>query len=93
MVAAWLVSKTAPSAGTPYEALWGDIALVALLLFFVLGKQLEFYIVKIFPGEETRKNTKRAHPPSTKASVMMTLLVAVYFYSMLVLIWPPSFLK
>lgn len=91
--AAWLVSRAAPSTGTPYEALWGDIALVALLLFFALGKQLEFYAIKIFPGEDSRRNTKRDHPPSTKASVMMVFLTAVYIYSMMVLVWPPSFLK
>lgn len=93
VMAAWIVSRVAPSNGTPYEALWGDIALIALLLFFALGKQLEFYAIKLFPGEETRKNTKRDVPPSTKASVMMAILTAVYFYSIMVLIWPPSFLK
>lgn len=91
--AAWLVSRAAPSAGAPYEALWGDIALVSLLLFFALGKQLEFFAIKFFPGEGGRQNTKRDHPPSTKASVMMVFLAAVYFYSLMVLIWPPSFLK
>ncbi|WP_350649094.1 hypothetical protein [Pseudomonas sp. HY13-MNA-CIBAN-0226] len=91
--AAWMVSRAAPSAGTPYEALWGDISLIALLLFFALGKQLEYFAIKFFPGEDSRKNTKRDHPPSTKAAVMMVFLAAVYIYSMMVLIWPPSFLK
>lgn len=91
--AAWVVSRFAPSSGTPYEALWGDIALIALLLFFALGKQLEFYAIKLFPGEETRRNTRRGMPPSTRASVMMAVLAAVYVYSIMVLIWPPSFLK
>lgn len=91
--AAWLISRVAPSAGNAYEALWGDIALVVLLLFFALGKQLEFYLIGFFPGEESRDNTKRDHPPSTRASVGMMFLALVYIYSYMVLIWPPSFLQ
>lgn len=93
VLGAWLVSRNSPSIATPYEALWGDVALVSLLLFFALGKQLEFYAVKIFPGEGTRSNTRRDFAPSTKASIGMVVLVVFYIYSMMVLIWPPSFLK
>lgn len=90
---AWLVSVNSPSVATPYQALWGDIALIALLLFFALGKKLEYYAVKIFPREGDRSNTKRPDAPTTKASVGMVVLVGVYVYSMMVLTWPPSFLK
>lgn len=93
VLGAWLVSKNSPSSATPYEALLGDVALVSLLLFFALGKQLEFYAVKIFPVEGSRNNTRRDVAPSTKASVGMVILVAIYIYSMMVLTWPPSFLK
>ena len=90
---AWLVSVNSPSVSTPYEALWGDVALVSLLLFFALGKKLEYYAVKVFPREANRSNTKRGDAPSTKASIGMVVLVGVYIYSMMVLTWPPSFLK
>lgn len=90
---AWLVSKNAPSVSTPYEALWGDIALISLLLFFALGKKLEYYAVKVFPREGNRSNTRRPDAPSTKASIGMVVLVGVYIYSMMVLTWPPSFLR
>lgn len=93
VIGAWLVSAIAPSTGSPYEALWCDIALIALLLFFALGKQLEFYLIKFFPTEASRNNTKRNTPPSTKTSVALVVLASIYFYSIMVLTWPPSFLR
>lgn len=91
--AAWIVSKAAPSNGTGYEALCGDIALISLLLFFALGKQLEFYVIKLFPDESSRNNTKRSNAPSIKALSMMLALVVIYLFSIMVLRWPLSFLK
>lgn len=93
ILAAWIASTAAPSNGTPYEALWGDIALISLLLFFALGKKLEFFAIKYFPLEQTRSNTKRITPPSTKTLIAITILVTIYTYSIMVLTWPPSFLK
>ncbi|NNB12057.1 hypothetical protein HBN81_16880 [Pseudomonas fragi] len=93
LLGAWLVSGVSASVATPYEAVLGDIALLCVLLFFVLAKQLEYHTTKIFPAEATRKNTRRDTPPSVRAYVGMVILIAVYTYIIMVLIWPPSFLK
>jgi hypothetical protein len=91
--ASWLVSRVAPSNGTAYEALLSDVALIFLLLFFVIGKQLEFYGAKFFPGEEGRKNTKRSNRPSKKNLLMMFSFVGIYIFSTMVLSWPLISLK
>lgn len=93
ILGAWLISGVSASEATPYESVLGDIALLSVLLFFVLGKQLEFYTTNWIPAEATRDNTKRKTPPSVKACIGMVVLVAVYIYIVMVLIWPPSFLK
>ncbi|TWR85122.1 hypothetical protein FJD38_22860 [Pseudomonas saxonica] len=93
LLGAWLVSGVSASVATPYEAVIGDVALLCVLLFFVLAKQLEYHTTKIFPKEATRKNTKRDTPPSVQAYVGMVILIAVYTYLIMVLIWPPSFLR
>lgn len=93
LLGAWIVSSVSASIASPFQAVLGDIALLCLLLLFVLAKQLEYYTTKIFPKESTRSNTKRDTPPSVRACVGMVILVSIYTYIVMVLIWPPSFLK
>lgn len=93
ILATWFVSRVAPSSGTAYEALLADVALISVLLFFALGKQLEFYVIKLLPGEGRRNNTKRSTPPSAKALSMMFILFLAYISSMMVLMWPLNFLR
>lgn len=90
---AWLISSVAAPAATPFETVLGDIALLCLLLFFVLAKQLEYYTTTFLGNEVSRKNTKRDTPPSVQACVGMVVLISVYTYIIMVLSWPPSFLK
>lgn len=93
ILATWFVSRAAPSSGTAYEALLADVALISVLLFFALGKQLEFYVIELLPGEGRRNNTKRSAPPSAKALSMMFILFLAYISSMMVLMWPLNFLR
>lgn len=85
ILAAWFVTTMTSSLGTPYEAVLADIALIAILLFFNIGKQLEFYLIKLFPGEKSRKNTKRDVKPSDKTLIIMFLFISIYICSMVIL--------
>ncbi|MBO0368518.1 hypothetical protein GIB23_15635 [Pseudomonas putida] len=90
---AWLVSHVSAPIASPSEAVLGDIALICILFFFVLAKQLEYYTTKLFPREATRNNTKRETPPSINACIGMIVLACIYTYIVMVLSWPPSFLR
>lgn len=74
------LNMLAPSSQTPVQAVFGDLGLVALLLFFNKGKTLEHYVLKLFPSEQTRKNTHRT--PTLATNLILTALVVVYFSSL-----------
>jgi hypothetical protein len=93
IVGAWLVSTVSPNDGPAFKAVLGDAALITLLLFFRGGKALEYYLIKLFPGEGARQNTMRNTPPSSARIIILTLLICAFAASLLLSRWPPCFLQ
>jgi hypothetical protein len=81
-----LVLLAAPAVELPIHAIAGDVALIATLLLFNQGKVLEYYIVKIFPSEGTRNNTKRS--PSTQGNLVILALLLIYALSVFFMVIP-----
>lgn len=79
---AWVVSSIAVEKGAPYQAILGDVALIALLFFFSLSKSLEYYLINIFPKEGSRKNTTRKEP--TQVELLLLFFFVVLY---IVCIW------
>ncbi|SDZ64601.1 hypothetical protein SAMN05518854_109136 [Variovorax sp. YR266] len=75
-VGALLVYCAAPIAEHPTQAFAGDIALMAMILLFNRAKAWEHYVFKIFPAEESRKNTKRM--PTLRGNVLIAFLLLIY---------------
>lgn len=81
-----LVLLAAPAVELPIHAIAGDVALIATLLLFNQGKVLEYYILKIFPSEGTRNNTKRS--PSTQGNLVILALLLIYALSVFFMVIP-----
>lgn len=73
-----LVIFASPAKGSAYQAIFGDVALISLLLLFVRGKKLEFYLYKVFPKEISRSNTKRTSAPTAKNLAFITALILIF---------------
>lgn len=86
---AWIIYKIAPANGLPSQAIFGDAALIALLLLFNRGKVLEHYLFKIFPLQETRKNTKRT--PTLRGNLLIGFLFAIYLLCIAAITLSPCF--
>lgn len=82
LAGALLISSSAPLKGLPVQAIAGDIALIALLLLFNIGKAFEFYPRKWMPGEQLRNNTARKDPPENWELLVGYALVLVYVVSL-----------
>lgn len=65
-----------PAGNSPMEAVFGDIALVSLLLLFNRAKTWEHYIFRLFPSERSRKNTKRL--PTAGGNYLILILLFIY---------------
>lgn len=81
------VYMAAPLSQTPSQAVAGDLALISLLLLFNQGKPLEHYILKLFPDEQTRRNTKRV--PTARTNTAVAVLVALYIACVVIESWRP----
>lgn len=86
LAGAILISSSAPLYGSPEQAIAGDIALIALLLLFNIGKAFEFYPRKWFPSEKLRNNTARNSPPEVWECVVSCALVLTYIVSLLIMV-------
>lgn len=86
LAGAILISRSAPLDGSPGQAIAGDIALIALLLLFNIGKAFEFYPRKWFPSEQLRNNTARKSPPETWELLVSYTLVVIYVASLFIMV-------
>ena len=73
---AFTLHQVAPTNQNAFQTVFGDIGLIALLLFFNQGKALEYYVRKLFPSEASRQNTART--PTVRSNVVTGLLVVMY---------------
>lgn len=85
---AYVVSKFAPVAGTPYQATLGDIALIMSLLLFNRAKAMEYYLRKIFPEEKSRQTTARDTPLTLRGAALIAILFTAYSLSVLLMAFP-----
>jgi hypothetical protein len=90
-VGAWTIYKIAPANGLPAQAIFGDAALIMLLLLFNRGKVLEHYIFKISPLQKTRVNTKRT--PTLSGNLLIGFLFAIYLFCIAAVTLSPCFHK
>ncbi|WP_046206071.1 hypothetical protein [Acinetobacter radioresistens] len=67
-----------PQNPTALTTILADLALICILLFFYQAKVYEYYGLKIFPWQATRKNTKRADPPTKWEKCRVILLSITY---------------
>jgi hypothetical protein len=65
-----------PAGNRPIEAVFGDIALVSLLLLFNRAKTWEHYIFRLFPSERSRNNTKRL--PTAGGNYLILIILFIY---------------
>jgi hypothetical protein len=80
------IVKQAPLYGSPTQAISGDIALIALLLFFNIGKSFEYYFRDWMPKEKLRDNTARSMPPKTWELATIGGLILVYVVSLMIMV-------
>ncbi|HEJ1126036.1 TPA: hypothetical protein SL211_005323 [Pseudomonas aeruginosa] len=85
---AYLVSRLAPVSGTPYQATFGDIALIMSLLLFNRAKAFEYYLRKVFPEEKTRQTTARDTPISSLGLTLIAILTIIYIFSVTAMAFP-----
>ncbi|MNG16748.1 hypothetical protein D3C84_1006860 [compost metagenome] len=86
LAGAIFIAKQAPLYGSPIQAISGDIALIALLLFFNVGKSFEYYCREWMPNEKLRDNTARDIPPKTWELATIGGVVLVYVGSLIVMV-------
>jgi len=86
LAGAFFIAKQAPLYDSPVQAISGDIALIALLLLFNIGKSFEYYFREWMPNEKLRDNTVRDTPPKTWELATIGGLVLVYAGSMIVIV-------
>lgn len=80
---AYLVYKVSPINGTPRQAIYGDLALMCLLLLFNHAKFIEVYFSGFLEKKHARNNTKRV--PTRKSSVV-SVVVLLFFFLFVLLI-------
>lgn len=73
-----IIYSVLPSNPSLFSALLGDLALIAVVVFFWEGKALEYYPMQIFPWEAERKTgARRIEPVRPKSWVK--ILIALFF--------------
>lgn len=79
-----LILVNTPVTASPFVAIFSDLALISVLLFFNQAKALEFYLLKLFPDQSYRPNTKRDNAPSTWEITRIVVLFVLYiiFFTM-----------
>jgi len=86
LVGAFIIAKQAPLNGSPVQAISGDIALIALLLLFNIGKSFEYYLREWMPKEKLRENTARSSPPEIWELNTVMGLILIYVGSLVVMV-------
>lgn len=77
-LAALLILTTTPSHSSALITIFSDLALICILLFFYQAKILEYYLLKIFPDQDSRPNTKRTDPPTLWETTRVVVLVMLF---------------
>ncbi|NVK56822.1 MAG: hypothetical protein HWE26_14550 [Alteromonadaceae bacterium] len=86
MLLALKIYDLSPLAGDPRIAVFGDLALIALVFLFRSMKPLEKYLINIFPWEGTRSNSVHSLPNTSKSALFIGLPSVLYLICLITMI-------